>query len=116
MVVPFLAQDFKTGPTIMGGEINGEELTEFAIEISHTALWASEYGDGEIGERGQVLKQAAQGNGFTGAGVAGDEGKATMTSQGFHTLTEVTDRGRDPEGLGRDFGGKRIPFQAKTSL
>jgi hypothetical protein len=94
-------------------ESEAEELTHLAVEVAETALRPGEDAGGDVGQRGQVMGEGAQGDGLAGAGVAGDQGKAALAHQAFEAPAEVLDLGRTPEGLDRDVGREGIPLDSE---
>jgi hypothetical protein len=110
---PGLAEDLEAAPAVVRRKSDAEELAHLAVEVTEAALRSGEDTDGDVGQCGQMMGEGAQGDGLAGAGIAGDQGEAALAHQVFEAPAEVLDFGCAPEGLDRDLGRERVPFDAE---
>ena len=68
---------------------NAEDIAHLAVEVAETALRPGEDAGGDVGQRGQMVGEGAQGDGLAAAGVAGDQGEAALAHQAFEAPAEV---------------------------
>jgi len=113
---PLVAQSFEAAPAIVRRERNSEEIAEFAIEVTEVALGSDDDADGNVGDLREFSSGDSESDGFTRSGFAGDKGEPSVTNLVLQTPAKVLDLGVDPEGVVRQFGGKRIPLETVQGL
>lgn len=126
MCLPAGTQGFEAAVAVQGSQRDGEDLAEFAVEISQTTLRSFHHADGEVGQAGKTLGEEFQGFGLAQARLTGEESKAALgdarldaTKKGLHARQEVEGilRQARQEGIVRETieGQQALVVHGRTS-
>jgi hypothetical protein len=107
--VPRVAERLEAAPAVARRERHAEEVAELAIEVGHAALGMFEDADYDVAERGEPLRDQAEGGGLAGARISGEEREAAFAHQVLEAPAEVLEPRRDDQGLRRDLGREGVP-------
>jgi hypothetical protein len=72
VLAPSGAQGLESGPSIVTGEGDAEEVAELSVEVHGAALGMLDGADQDVGQRAEALGQEAQRDALAGARVAGE--------------------------------------------
>src|SRR6185369_12532142 len=91
-------------------------MTQFAVEVGHSGLRASQRTDDQIAHLTEPFGEQAQGGAFSGTAIAGHQGKAAFADLLFHAPAEVLKEGKSEQSRSGDLWGEGIKFEAVEAL
>ena len=112
VVGPAGAQGLESGPAVVRGERDAEEVSELAVEVHGAALGVLDGADEDVGQRAKPLGEQSQGDALAGAGIAGEHGEAAVGDAELDAPEEAVDGGRGEERVDGDVGSEGMELEA----
>src|SRR5208283_212275 len=105
-------QGLEAGPTIVGGERDGEEVSELAVEVHGAALGMLDGADEYVRQGAKALGEQAQSDAFPGPWIAGEHGESAVGDPELDAPDEAVDGGGSEERLVGNVRAERVKLQS----
>ena len=111
MRAPLLAQGLEASPSVVGGKVDGEDISDFTIEVGEATLRSAEHADFEFGQLLKAVSEQPTDDGFSRARVSCDQGETAFAHEIFKSEGERVDARRYKQGLRGNIGEKGVPLE-----